>query len=171
MQYVRREIRQLQDADRETFFDTMETLYRLSTAEGVHLYGDEYKVSSSTWLTVRARFLELGVYGLVLGLYGVRVWLSCRRRIENRFFETMQNLYLRGRLQNEYTNATTSTSKGSCNTVTRSDALSLPQPLELLLFVQPLSFVLLFLLSEVPTELRKTSPFSKGTHRFRPFYS
>lgn len=49
MQYVRREIRQLQDADRETFFDTMETLYRLPTAEGVHLYGDEYKVSS-VWI-------------------------------------------------------------------------------------------------------------------------
>lgn len=45
VQYVRREIRQLHDADREEFFDTMETLYRLSTAEGVHLYGSEYKVS------------------------------------------------------------------------------------------------------------------------------
>lgn len=45
VQYVRREIRQLHDADREAFFDAMETLYRLSTAEGVHLYGSEYKVS------------------------------------------------------------------------------------------------------------------------------
>ncbi|CAN0478764.1 unnamed protein product, partial [Scytosiphon promiscuus] len=42
VQYVRREIRQLHDSDREAFFDTMETLYRLSTAEGVHLYGSEY---------------------------------------------------------------------------------------------------------------------------------
>lgn len=44
LQYVRREIRQLTDKDRETFFDTMETLYRLPTAEGNNRYGDDYKV-------------------------------------------------------------------------------------------------------------------------------
>ncbi|CAM9369255.1 unnamed protein product [Laminaria digitata] len=43
VKYVRREIRQLHEVDREAFFDTMETLYRLPTAEGVHLYGSEYK--------------------------------------------------------------------------------------------------------------------------------
>lgn len=30
--------------DREAFLDAMETLYRLSTKEGVHQYGHEYKV-------------------------------------------------------------------------------------------------------------------------------
>ena len=44
MKYVRREIRQLSDADREAFFTAMETLYRLPTAEGTEEYGDEYKV-------------------------------------------------------------------------------------------------------------------------------
>eukprot|EP00904_Undaria_pinnatifida_P008207 jgi/Undpi1/4516/HiC_scaffold_18.g07870.m1 len=43
MKYVRREIRQLTDADREAFFTAMETLYRLPTAEGTDEYGDEYK--------------------------------------------------------------------------------------------------------------------------------
>eukprot|EP00904_Undaria_pinnatifida_P008379 jgi/Undpi1/4671/HiC_scaffold_18.g08025.m1 len=43
VKYVRREIRQLLQKDREEFFDTMETLYRLPTAEGVLLYGEEYK--------------------------------------------------------------------------------------------------------------------------------
>ncbi|CAN0067281.1 unnamed protein product, partial [Ectocarpus fasciculatus] len=43
VKYVRREIRQLSDEDREAFFDAMETLYRLPTAEGRALYGDEYK--------------------------------------------------------------------------------------------------------------------------------
>lgn len=43
-QYVRREIRQLTDSDREAFFDAMETLYRLPTPEGNALYGEEYKV-------------------------------------------------------------------------------------------------------------------------------
>lgn len=47
-QYVRREIRQLTERDRETFFDAMETLYRLPTAEGNEIYGDEYKVR---WVT------------------------------------------------------------------------------------------------------------------------
>ena len=44
MQYVRREIRQLTEKDREAFFDAMEALYRLPSAEGQHLYGDEYQV-------------------------------------------------------------------------------------------------------------------------------
>lgn len=44
MQYVRREIRQLNTEDREAFFDAMEILYRLPTAAGVHQYGSEYKV-------------------------------------------------------------------------------------------------------------------------------
>ncbi|CAN0120597.1 unnamed protein product [Pylaiella littoralis] len=43
VKYVRREIRQLTDRDREAFFDTMETIYRLPTAEGNARYGDEYK--------------------------------------------------------------------------------------------------------------------------------
>lgn len=43
VKYVRREIRQLTVRDREDFFDTMETLYRLPTAEGQHLYGDDYQ--------------------------------------------------------------------------------------------------------------------------------
>lgn len=43
-QYVRREIRQLTDSDREAFFDAMETIYRLPTAEGNAQYGEEYKV-------------------------------------------------------------------------------------------------------------------------------
>eukprot|EP00903_Cladosiphon_okamuranus_P019382 g17822.t1 len=43
VKYVRREIRQLTDEDREAFFDAMETLYRLPTAEGTALYGKEYK--------------------------------------------------------------------------------------------------------------------------------
>lgn len=41
---MRREIRQLTDKDREAFFDAMETLYRLPTAEGNAIYGKEYKV-------------------------------------------------------------------------------------------------------------------------------
>eukprot|EP00752_Nemacystus_decipiens_P017229 g15434.t1 len=43
VKYVRREIRQLTDSDREAFFDAMETLYRLPTPEGNALYGEEYK--------------------------------------------------------------------------------------------------------------------------------
>ncbi|CAM9236405.1 unnamed protein product [Ectocarpus sp. 4 AP-2014] len=43
VKYVRREIRQLTDKDREAFFDAMETLYRLPTTEGVALYGEDYK--------------------------------------------------------------------------------------------------------------------------------
>ncbi|CAB1119543.1 unnamed protein product [Ectocarpus sp. CCAP 1310/34] len=43
VKYVRREIRQLKDEDREAFFDAMETLYRLPTSEGNAVYGDEYK--------------------------------------------------------------------------------------------------------------------------------
>ncbi|CAM9656756.1 unnamed protein product, partial [Laminaria digitata] len=43
LKYVRREIRQLTDSDREDFFDAMETLYRLPTAEGNKKYGDDYK--------------------------------------------------------------------------------------------------------------------------------
>ncbi|CAM9705683.1 unnamed protein product, partial [Hapterophycus canaliculatus] len=43
VKYVRREIRQLSQTDREAFFDAMEQLYRLPTAEGNKLYGDEYK--------------------------------------------------------------------------------------------------------------------------------
>lgn len=46
LKYVRREIRQLTDSDREAFFDAMETLYRLPTAEGHAMYGDDYKVGS-----------------------------------------------------------------------------------------------------------------------------
>lgn len=48
MQYVRREIRQLKTVDREAFLDAMETLYRLSTKEGVRMYGDAYKVRKGT---------------------------------------------------------------------------------------------------------------------------
>ena len=44
MQYVRREIRQLFDKDREAFLDAMETIYRLPTAQGQLIYGEEYKV-------------------------------------------------------------------------------------------------------------------------------
>lgn len=56
LQYVRREIRQLTGKDREAFFDAMEKLYRLSTAEGVKLYGDEYKVlAASTTLTFETK--------------------------------------------------------------------------------------------------------------------
>lgn len=43
VKYVRREIRQLKTVDREAFLDAMETLYRLSTKEGVRMYGDAYK--------------------------------------------------------------------------------------------------------------------------------
>lgn len=43
VKYVRREIRQLHEADREAFFDAMETLYRLPTKEGNKVYGDIYK--------------------------------------------------------------------------------------------------------------------------------
>ncbi|CAM9580371.1 unnamed protein product [Ectocarpus fasciculatus] len=43
VKYVRREIRQLTDKDREAFFDAMETLYRLPTPEGVARYGKDYK--------------------------------------------------------------------------------------------------------------------------------
>ncbi|CAM9656131.1 unnamed protein product [Scytosiphon promiscuus] len=43
VKYVRREIRALTDADREAFFDAMETLYRLPTAEGNSRYGNAYK--------------------------------------------------------------------------------------------------------------------------------
>ncbi|CAM9513044.1 unnamed protein product [Ectocarpus sp. 12 AP-2014] len=43
VKYVRREIRQLKDEDREAFFDALETLYRLPTPEGNAVYGDEYK--------------------------------------------------------------------------------------------------------------------------------
>ncbi|CAM9678592.1 unnamed protein product [Ectocarpus sp. 12 AP-2014] len=43
VKYVRREIRQLKEEDREAFFDALETLYRLPTSEGNAVYGDEYK--------------------------------------------------------------------------------------------------------------------------------
>lgn len=49
MQYVRREIRQLTHNDREAFFDAMETLYRLPTAEGHKKYGEEYKVKAPAY--------------------------------------------------------------------------------------------------------------------------
>lgn len=44
MQYVRRELRSLAEADRLAFFDALETIYRLPTAQGMHQYGSEYKV-------------------------------------------------------------------------------------------------------------------------------
>ena len=67
MKYVRREIRQLTDADREAFFTAMETLYRLPTAEGTEEYGDEYKVRVSRHallLQMRVVLEALAVCGL-----------------------------------------------------------------------------------------------------------
>ncbi|CAM9764660.1 unnamed protein product, partial [Ectocarpus sp. 4 AP-2014] len=43
VKYVRREIRALHDADRVAFFDTLETLYRLPTSQGVEEFGTDYK--------------------------------------------------------------------------------------------------------------------------------
>ncbi|CAN0178363.1 unnamed protein product [Pylaiella littoralis] len=43
VKYVRREVRQLTEQDREAFFDALETLYRLPAAEGNARYGDDYK--------------------------------------------------------------------------------------------------------------------------------
>lgn len=40
--YVRREIRDLTDADRNDFLDAMETYYTLSTAEGKATYGQQF---------------------------------------------------------------------------------------------------------------------------------
>ncbi|CAM9333791.1 unnamed protein product, partial [Ascophyllum nodosum] len=42
VKYVRREIRQLNDKDREAFFNAMEAIYRLPTAQGRDIYGEEY---------------------------------------------------------------------------------------------------------------------------------
>jgi len=54
-QYVRREIRQLTDKDREAFFDAMEKLYRLPTAEGEKLYGEDYKVRAASTTAVESK--------------------------------------------------------------------------------------------------------------------
>lgn len=41
--YVRRELRELNKVDRETFFDTFLTLVNTPTAEGIKLYGKHYR--------------------------------------------------------------------------------------------------------------------------------
>jgi hypothetical protein len=40
--YVKREIRTLDDEDRNAFLDAMSVLYRTSKLEGMELYGDNY---------------------------------------------------------------------------------------------------------------------------------
>lgn len=43
VKYVRREIRDLNDVDREAFFDTSKVLYTLTPKEGLAAYGDRFK--------------------------------------------------------------------------------------------------------------------------------
>jgi hypothetical protein len=57
--YVRREIRQLTDADRVRFFDTMATLWNTRTEEGSERYGAAY-VDIQTLSTVRPLGPSLG---------------------------------------------------------------------------------------------------------------
>ena len=47
VKYVRRELRELSDADREHYFKTLEVLYRTPQAEGEALYGPDFR--SAAW--------------------------------------------------------------------------------------------------------------------------
>ena len=62
VKYVRRELRDLTDADRDRYFEALHTVYATEQAEGVAKYGRNFK--SAAWL-VRDGSLEKGKLGLV----------------------------------------------------------------------------------------------------------
>lgn len=43
VRYIKRELRELSQEDRQTFLDALETVYRVHTAEGRQIYGEGYK--------------------------------------------------------------------------------------------------------------------------------
>lgn len=68
---MRREIRQLTEEDRKAFFHALETIYRLPTAVGNTIYGDEYRVRDVLGAVCMGVVLDVGILSGGMGLAGM----------------------------------------------------------------------------------------------------
>lgn len=67
VKYVRREIRDLTDRDRETFFNAVSVLQRVPSAVGRQIYGEKY-YSKDYFNRIHLYYGELAMYAFVGGL-------------------------------------------------------------------------------------------------------